>query len=213
MARQIATFLGNSELEPPDRKFEQPARLFRQARIKFFDDFAETMQRLEAIANKELQARALDREEKKFLKAVIVENFIGGCRPRTYFTGWYPKLFYGGNAEYREPTVADVHTDVESGMFLEEGVGDARYLVIAIDNQRDHAVYVGPAYSYYEFSSATRLTDAEWDQRRANTPSPSFTAGFATPAVHRSMSYPPKPEPPAEPPGPTLNDELQLIFK
>jgi Protein of unknown function (DUF3160) len=109
-----------------------------------------------------------------------------------------------------------VHTDAESGMFLEEGVGDARYLVIAIDSQQDHAVYVGPAYSYYEFTSPTRLTDAEWDQQRASARLPGFTVGFAAPAVPRAMSYPPKPLPPpapAEPPAPTLDDELQLLLK
>ena len=73
-------------------------------------------------------------------------------------------------------------------------------LVIAIDNQQNHAVYVGPAYSYYEFTSRTRLTDEEWSTKMATTPPPGFTAGFVIPPTKRSMVYPPKAPNPDEQP-------------
>jgi hypothetical protein len=72
----------------------------------------------------------------------------------------------------------------------------ARYLLVAIDSQQDRAVYVGPAYSYYEFTSPMRLTDEEWEQKISTTAPASFTAGFALPPARRTMVYPSKAPPP-----------------
>jgi Protein of unknown function (DUF3160) len=38
---------------------------------------------------------------------------------------------------------------------LEVGVGDVDVLIVAVDNGRDRAAYVGPVYSYYEFASTS----------------------------------------------------------
>jgi hypothetical protein len=199
LTRRISTYIQSNDLDPPDEKLARNLRRWRKQVTEFFDGFAKTMARLESIARKELQAQALNADEKKFLKDVIVEKHFMGCVPVTYYTGWYPKLIYGEPME-REPTVADVHTDPENGNFLEEGVGDARYLIIAIDNQQDRAVYVGPAYSYYEFTSGTRLTDEQWDAKRPTVSPPPFTTGFAAPVHLRTMAYPGKPTPPEPPP-------------
>lgn len=48
---------------------------------------------------------------------------------------------------------------------LEEATGDTNFVVVAVDNQNDRAVYAGPVYSYYEFTSPTRLTDEVWRAR------------------------------------------------
>jgi hypothetical protein len=216
LARRMSLFVGASDLEPPDRT--GIARAHQKRQQKFFDGFAKIMGQLEGIARKELQAQALAADEKTFLKDVIVEKRIAGCRPVTYYTGWYPQLIYG-DPMLSEPTVADVHTDPETGTVLEEGVGDARYLLVAIDNQQDRAVYVGPAYSYYEFTSHTRLTDQAWDALRPSTAPPAWTSGFVAPARARSMAYPSKPPPPPPPeasfPGPQdeyrYEDELDFL--
>jgi len=71
------------------------------------------------------------------------------------------------------PIVADVHSApilFSEGplpgvaVVLEVGTGGCDLLVIAIDNQDDRAVYVGPVYSYYEFAQPAdnRLTDEQW---------------------------------------------------
>jgi hypothetical protein len=39
------------------------------------------------------------------------------------------------------------------------------FLVAAIDSRGDRAAYVGPIYSYYEFTSPKRLTDEDWRGR------------------------------------------------
>jgi hypothetical protein len=83
--------------------------------------------------------------------------------------------------------VADVHTDPDSQSCLEVAVGDAMFGVIAIDNDKDRMVYVGPLYSYYEFRQNVekRLTDPEWQQMIANgklPPRPEWTKDFVAPA-------------------------------
>lgn len=157
----------------------------------FFGRFAKTMDKLTAIASKELSATPFDADDKQFLKHVIEQKLSVGCAPTVYFTGWYTQLFFDDPLK-REPTVADVHADPNSGTVLEAGAGDARYLAIAVDNDQHRAVYVGPVSSYYEFTSATRLTDAEWEPRIASTPVPPFVKDLVGAPVQRQMKAPGK---------------------
>jgi len=143
------------------------------------------------------------------LGKVLVEHRDGvSCSPSPKFryTGWYAGLYFGGGVAYPEPTIADVHTvSDDAGLFvLEEGVGNARYLLVAVDSQQDRAVYVGPAYSYYEFTSPVRLTDQQWEGMIPTKPPARFTAGFAAPPSKRSMSYPAKAPAPTLSPPPVL---------
>ena len=130
----------------------------------FLTEFAGIVRKLEALARKELAAEAFTKDEREWVKSAIQAKTVGGgCGPpRVIYTGWYPKLLYGGRPELWEPTIADVHTDPNTGRVLEVGVGDANFVVVAIDNRADRAAYVGPVYSYYEFPSAVRLTDEAW---------------------------------------------------
>jgi hypothetical protein len=127
----------------------------------------------------------------------------GSGPPR--YDGWYPDLFYARGSMFEwKPTIADVHTDPESGGVLEVGVGDANFLVLAVDSAAcgsGHSVYVGPAYSYYEFTqpASSRMTDSEWETR-LGTPGPpqrpAWTSPFVAPASARHLNQPPpKPRP------------------
>ena len=126
---------------------------------------ATTLARLETLARKELAAQSFTSDEEAWLKKVI-DMRGGGSGPPTY-SGWYCQLFYPNRrcADW-EPTIVDVHTDPdgELPMTLEAGVGDCNFLVAAIDNDGDRMIYVGPAYSYYEFlqPAEERLTDEAW---------------------------------------------------
>lgn len=133
-----------------------------QAYADFFGSFSDTMRYLEILARKELEAKPFSAEESGFLKKTIDARGFG-CGPPTY-DGWYVRLFYGGEAQLWKPSVSDVHTDPTSGTVLQAGVGDVNFMLLAVDNQKDHAVYVGPVYSYYEFtrSASDRMTDEEW---------------------------------------------------
>jgi hypothetical protein len=130
----------------------------------FLGEFAAVVRRLEGLARKELTGQPFSDAEKKFIKEVVrKESHGGGCGgPTIEFTGWYKDLLYSHDPDSWEPTIADVHTDPNSGAVLEAAVGDVNFLVAAIDSRGDRAAYVGPVYSYYEFTSKQRLTDEEW---------------------------------------------------
>jgi hypothetical protein len=137
----------------------------RSRYASFFDNFSKTMRALEDLSRKELEAKPFTAEESAFLQKTI-DRSGAGCGPPRY-DGWYTRLIYGGQPQSWQPIVSDVHTDPTNEQVLQAGVGDVNFIVLAVDNQRDRAVYVGPVYSYYELTRAMldRLTDEQW--RRA----------------------------------------------
>jgi hypothetical protein len=166
LGEEAARLLGKVE---PTTKDPQQARWVKQAHQRwmgFFTKMAGTVGRLGALAQKELNAEPFTAEDVAFLKRIIDARGGGSGPPR--YDGWYADLFYNrGEVMKREPTVADVHTDPNTGRVLEVAVGDAHFGVIVVDNGPDRAVYVGPIYSYYEFlqEAPSRLTDEEWVAR------------------------------------------------
>ena len=164
----------------------------QERQVKFFQQMAKILEKLETLSRKELAAEPFSDEDQAWLKKTI-DKRGGGSGPPTY-TGWYPELFYRGGwrcAEW-EPTVVDVHTDPDSQSVLEQGVGNCNFLVIAIDNEDDRMVFVGPTYSYYEFRQpvGNRLTDDLWTQMLATEKEPArpaWTNDFQAPKVKRSL--------------------------
>lgn len=153
--------------------------------VKFFKQMSETVGTLETLAKKELAGEAFTDAEKAFIKKTVDQRGGGSGPPR--YDGWYPNLFFNRDecAEWA-PVVADVHTDPESRLCLEVAVGDAMLGVIAIDNDGDRMVYVGPLYSYYEFTQNVekRLTDPEWAkmiQENKLPARPEWTKSFTAP--------------------------------
>jgi hypothetical protein len=175
---------------------ETKARSLRDGYVAFYERFGKTMRYLRWLARKELAGKPFTAEETTFLKKIVTTQVVG-CGTLEY-NGWYPNLFYEHYPEHPKPTVADVHTSIEAGKVLEEGVGDANLLVVAIDNGNDRAVYVGPAYSYYEFTAPLndRFTDDAWRTLIAENnlpPRPAWTSVFRTKAVPRKPQRPPEP--------------------
>jgi hypothetical protein len=166
---------------------------------KFFANFSTTMKYLEVLARKELEAKPFTLAERAYLKKTIDERG-GGCGGPSY-DGWYVRLFYGGSAELWKPTVSDVHTDPTTAQVLQEGVGDANFMVLAVDNQKDRAVYVGPVYSYYEFThdASDRLTDEQWQaliERQALPERPAWwRSAFPAKAQQRTLADAAEPAP------------------
>lgn len=187
---------------------EEAARRFRSAELtpirqnryddrqpvgEFFDNMAVTVGKLESLARKELAAEPFTESEQEWLKQAmqVEECFSGGAT----FTGWYPKLFYSGKARCADwqPTIVDVHTDPNRKEVLEEGVGSAEFLVVAIEGHDVGRIYVGPAYSYYEFTQPAedRLTDDTWAQmlrQKQAPPRPPWTKEFQPPAHARYLN-------------------------
>jgi hypothetical protein len=157
----------------------------------FLSTFSARVRQLQGLAEKELAGQRFTGQEKQFVKDTIhLKTVEGGCTgPLEVYTGWYSTLLYNGNPHSWEPTISDVHTSPQNGV-LEVGVGDVNFLVVAVDNGRDRAAYVGPVYSYYEFSSASRLTDEEWRARlssRRAPPRPLWVGAFQGAAKERAV--------------------------
>jgi hypothetical protein len=68
--------------------------------------------------------------------------------------------------------VADVHTDANSGMVLEEGSGYVDLMVAAWKDGNDIYLAAGPEFSYYEFKQpmSDRLTDEAWREMLETNP-------------------------------------------
>jgi hypothetical protein len=164
----------------------------KNRQVAFLKQMAHTLGKLEALARKELAGESFTDEDQEWLKKVI--DIRGGGSGPPKYTGWYCQLFYGGGRRSAEwdPTVVDVHTDPNSQAVLEQAVGSCNFLVVAIDNEDDRMIYVGPAYSYYEFHqpAGNRLTDEKWKQMLVTEnepPRPSWTNNFQAPRLERDV--------------------------
>jgi hypothetical protein len=194
LATVLASRLRDAELPLVDEKRRKTLENSRAGEVRFFEQLAGHMSTLEGLARKELAAQPFTKQEIDWVKSAVRSH--RGCKPT--FDGWYASLFLGGQPLKRTPTIADVHTDPNSEQVLEEAVGDATFVVVAIDNRRDRAVYVGPAYSYYELTAPMkgRMTDQEWEARidRPDLPArPAWTDAFQGAPLQRSMEQPDAP--------------------
>jgi hypothetical protein len=143
----------------------QQLKAMKERQVAFCKKMAESLGTLQNLAQKELKAEPFTDKEKLFLKKTIDKRGGGSGPPR--YDGWYCELFYHPTESDKwDPVIADVHTDPTSNSCLEVAVGDVNFGVIAIDNDKDRRVYVGPLYSYYEFHQPAdkRLTDQDWHQ-------------------------------------------------
>ncbi|GAB9476212.1 hypothetical protein Gpo141_00013281, partial [Globisporangium polare] len=133
-----------------------------------FEEFAETMTKLEAIAQCQRSKQPLSEEQADFIKTVMEERHGSGA---TRYAGWYPKLFYDSREDSgkRDALVVDVHTDSPSiehndpGGVLHLAVGDVHFGFFIVDS----VMYSGPVFSSYEFLTPIdeRLTDDEFKAR------------------------------------------------
>lgn len=79
--------------------------------------------------------------------------------------------------------IADVHTDPNSGMVLEEAVGRPMFIYVAVPVDGRVVLTRGGTFSYYEFEQPmnNRLTDEAWQQMLQNDQEPdmpSWTSSF-----------------------------------
>ncbi len=195
-ADESARLFKAADYSSNDGKPDKLLNEIQKRQISFFKNMSVTLDQLKGLAEKELEGKPFTDEEKQFIKKTIDVRGGGSGPPR--YDGWYCNLFYNRDkhggilARKWDPTIADVHTDTNEKKVLEVGVGDVNFCVIAIDNEDDKAVYVGPIYSYYEFSHGAkdRLTDQEWQGKidRGNLPPrPEWTQTFQGPVERRSL--------------------------
>lgn len=139
------------------------------------------LRRLIEISKKELEHKELSEEDYDFIKyfGEKLENVIAGATGSTM-------LGQETEIEGTETTlIADVHTDLNTGKVLEEGVGYVNLILVAY-NVPDGRIIIsaGPVLSYYEFKQLMdkRLTDETWREMLQEDPPerPLWTRSFIT---------------------------------
>ena len=137
----------------------------------YFPRLQNVMQKLETLAQKELNNEPFSIDEINFLKKMLFVEGGSGAPP---FSGWYADLFYlPDDAAMGNYIVADVHTQPtdefgnEVGRILHVGVGEINLGVFLADSPSDNykpMCFVGPVMSYYEkiTENFDRLTDKRW---------------------------------------------------
>lgn len=118
--------------------------------------------RLETIAEKELRGEALTAEEYEKIR------FYGGdIEKLTFAAGLEPNEIPGGSPASDTPQaaiVADVATNPNDGIVLEEGVGRIFPIYVVVPIEGKLTVTIGGVFSQYEFQQPIndRLTDEKW---------------------------------------------------
>jgi hypothetical protein len=176
-------------VEPQPEVFARLAALTRQMRVGLDsrgllnEEYRDKLQRMESLlislktmAEKELRGEALTEEEYDAIRN------IGGILEGLVTFSPQVKEQIESETDERMAIVADVHTDVNSGQVLEEGVGNAFliYAIVPIEGQT--AVAQGGVFSYYEFTHpmSDRLTDEAWQAMSPKPDQPVWTESFIT---------------------------------
>lgn len=127
---------------------------------KKLNSFESLLLKLKLISEKELMNEGLDFEEYELICSI-------GGRLEDLVT--FPPEISGqieSDTDDHMAVVADVHTDPNSGLCLEEGVGCPLNLYVIVEVEGELVVAQGAMFSYFEFKQpmADRLTDEEWQE-------------------------------------------------
>jgi hypothetical protein len=121
-----------------------------------FTQFRDLAHKAEGIAQKEISGVAISPEDYDWIRTL-----------RYSFNG--PLLLPRGADIIKDPSmlqmalVTDVATDGVDGLVLEEGVGTPQRIIVVVkDAFGGTRLTVGYVYSWFEFSSSKRWSDAEW---------------------------------------------------
>jgi len=199
-AKQVYAEAGGGAEEVDDRGYVEPnpvlyARLAALARMTreglaerelLGDTDRASLERLEQLA---LQLKAISEKELNNTPLTEAEYELIRSYGASLEHFWIEALRDEGvdhpSAVYDKPAavVADVATDIGSGLVLEEGTGyvSAIYAVVPVDGSL--RIAIGGVYSYYEFTQPLneRLTDEQWHRMLTdgNAPAaPAWTQSF-----------------------------------
>lgn len=136
--------------------------------------FEDMLEFLKTCAEKELKGEDLSPEEHsslvtyggtlEYLSSSVAES-----------DNWY---LIESDTDKNMAVIADVHTS--DGSYLEEGVGTAAEIYVAVFQYGKVYLTRGAVFDYYEFVSGQRLTDEEWQAQLKEAPPqrPPFTASY-----------------------------------
>jgi hypothetical protein len=131
--------------------------------------FRELVKRLELISDKEIKGTELEDDELAFIK-----NIGESLEDITTFPAQSALGGYSPETDEKMAVVADVHTDPNSQLVLEEGVGNPFYIYALIPYQQKQYLAIGGVFSYYEFTKpiGERMTDEQWQSALSKEPKP-----------------------------------------
>ncbi|HZK12327.1 MAG TPA: DUF3160 domain-containing protein [Atribacterota bacterium] len=131
-------------------------------------EFEELLDELKIISEKEISNTPLENEE-----CELIWNIGSKLKSLKEFPSEILEKITSDIDEKME-IVADVHTDVNTGQVLEEGVGSPFNIYVIIDSARGLRICRGTVFSYYEFKHPMedRLTDEKWQAMGENRERP-----------------------------------------
>lgn len=140
-------------------------------------EFEELLDKLKIISEKEISNISLDNEEYE-----IIWNIGSKLESLKEFPSQILEKITSDTDEKME-IVVDVHTDVNTGQVLEEGVGSPFNIYVIIDDARGVRICWGAVFSYYEFKHPMedRLTDEKWQEmgeKRERPNQPNWVRSF-----------------------------------
>jgi hypothetical protein len=174
-------------VEPQPEVYARLAALAKQMRTGLEGrglldaEYSDKLERLESLllslktmAEKELAGEALNEEEYE-----LIRNIGGVLEGITTFSAKVEEEITS-EADERMAVVADVHTDVNTGQVLEEGVGDAFLIYVIAPVEGQLVATQGGVFSYYEFTQPMddRLTDEAWQALEPKRDLPIWTGSF-----------------------------------
>jgi hypothetical protein len=121
-----------------------------------FTKFRELANHAEQIAQKEISGEPISHKDYEWISALRWSFDASLLLPRDVISITDRSLL-------QMALVADVATDAVSGQVLEEGVGTPQRIIVVVkDAFGGTRLTVGYVYSWFEFSSTKRWSDAEW---------------------------------------------------
>lgn len=107
----------------------------------------------------------------------------GGCGGPPTWSGWFPKLYYGGTDDAMQwgALVANVHTSPQNGV-LSVATGGVDLTIVIVERGEHTMAFAGPTAQYWEMiTGGERLTDREWRAKLGAgqaPPRPEWTKGW-----------------------------------
>lgn len=140
-------------------------------------EFEELLDKLKIISEKEINNTLLNNEEYEF-----IWNIGSKLTSLKEFPSQILEKITSDTDEKME-IIADVHTDVNTGQVLEEGVGSPFNIYVIIDDAWGIRICRGAVFSYYEFKHPMedRLTDEKWQEmgeKRERPNQPNWVRSF-----------------------------------
>jgi len=115
---------------------------------------------LEEISRKEVSGKPLTEEE-----YLLIENTGSRLHSSLSFGHYFDvSPEFQTKEDDKMPVIADVLTDVNTGMVLEEATGTPFLIFAEIEIEKEKKICKGAVYSYFEFKwpMKDRLTDEKW---------------------------------------------------